>query len=447
MRTPSTSDLIHAEVNKAYDKMAVLSDNADKFQEIYDVIFDFKEWLRQKLNNYVSVGEEQSIDSVKTFNEKPRLVGNKYFSTLDMLENIGQVYATYIDGNPALCFEVTRKEESSNSNLTNMVTYVDRAYLTFNEDTKVFHLDIPPTIGTDPASSVRVDYLRQELNALRETINEYTFDTTPTLNSTNPVTSDGIYRAIQAVLNRIPSWTFDTAPTEGSTNPVTSGGIYTFITNLMGNIETYTPTVASKTQKGIMQVGDYLVVDNGLVSVDLTAIREELGLSGNGDNDTYSTWFYKIGTIVGRGSGNYFSSEGQQVPVKKKVSGGSNDYLYPSVYTGDITVYPAAASGTVFSTQVGDTITCTNSTTGVTKKYKVLRYMYSISSAENSPTPSTGDGSPRFTAECIVFFKANDYTLTASDIEALNIYADNWSGSHPPIFTSQYSSYDTGAVS
>lgn len=427
--------------------MAVLSDNADKFQEIYDVIFDFKEWLRQKLNNYVSVGEEQSIDSVKTFNEKPRLIGNKYFSTLDMLENIGQVYATYIDGNPALCFEVTRKEESSNSNLTNMVTYVDRAYLTFNEDTKEFHLDIPPTIGTDPASSVRVDYLRQELDALRETINEYTFDTTPTLNSDNPVTSDGIRRAIDAVIAQIPSWTFDTTPTEGSNNPVTSGGIYTFITNLMGNIETYTPTVASKTQKGIMQVGDYLVVDNGLVSVDLTAIREELGLSGNGDNDTYSTWFYKIGTISGRGSGNYFSSSGQQVPVYKKISGGSNSYLYPGVYSGPLATIPGGTNGVVFSTQVGDTITCTNSTTGVTKKYKVLRYIYSMASIVNPSSGSVGDMSPYYTAEAIVFFRANDYTLTADDITALNEYADNWIAANPPATSGSYMSYDSGAVS
>lgn len=51
-------------------------------------------------------------------------------------------------------------------------------------------------------------------------------DTTPSNNSSNLVTSGGVYNALsgkQAVL------TFDTIPTENSTNPVTSGGIYNII--------------------------------------------------------------------------------------------------------------------------------------------------------------------------------------------------------------------------
>ena len=78
-----------------------------------------------------------------------------------------------------------------------------------------------------------------------------TFDTTPTENSTNPVTSGGVYSAIQpdnalstsstnSVQNKVvtaainkrqatyveaPS-DWDTVPTQNSTKPITSGGIY-----------------------------------------------------------------------------------------------------------------------------------------------------------------------------------------------------------------------------
>jgi hypothetical protein len=63
--------------------------------------------------------------------------------------------------------------------------------------------------------------LQTALNAKQNTL---TFDTTPTINSTNPVTSGGIYTALETKQNTL---TFDTAPTLNSTNPVTSGGIYT----------------------------------------------------------------------------------------------------------------------------------------------------------------------------------------------------------------------------
>lgn len=57
-----------------------------------------------------------------------------------------------------------------------------------------------------------------------EDISPYTFDTTPTNNSKNPVTSGGIYTALN---NKQDTLTFDSTPTQGSTNPVTSGGVYT----------------------------------------------------------------------------------------------------------------------------------------------------------------------------------------------------------------------------
>lgn len=54
-------------------------------------------------------------------------------------------------------------------------------------------------------------------------------DTTPTENSTAPVTSGGVYTALATKQDTL---TFDTAPTDESTNPVTSGGVYTPIKKL-----------------------------------------------------------------------------------------------------------------------------------------------------------------------------------------------------------------------
>ena len=54
-------------------------------------------------------------------------------------------------------------------------------------------------------------------------------DTTPTENSTAPITSGGVYTALGTKQDIL---TFDEAPTENSTNPVESGGVY----NAMGSI-------------------------------------------------------------------------------------------------------------------------------------------------------------------------------------------------------------------
>jgi hypothetical protein len=53
-----------------------------------------------------------------------------------------------------------------------------------------------------------------------------TFDNTPTTNSTNPVTSGGIYTALSTKQNTL---TFDNTPTANSDNPVKSSGIKSYI--------------------------------------------------------------------------------------------------------------------------------------------------------------------------------------------------------------------------
>ena len=59
-------------------------------------------------------------------------------------------------------------------------------------------------------------------------------DTTPTENSTAPITSGGVFTALGTKQNTL---TFDSAPTAESANPVTSGGVYTAIGNSIKTAE------------------------------------------------------------------------------------------------------------------------------------------------------------------------------------------------------------------
>ena len=78
-----------------------------------------------------------------------------------------------------------------------------------------------------------IDEVNEAINTKQDVL---TFDTTPTANSNNPVTSAGIKTALDVKQD---SLTFDTTPTENSTNPVTSGGIKAALDAKKGNVEGY----------------------------------------------------------------------------------------------------------------------------------------------------------------------------------------------------------------
>lgn len=85
----------------------------------------------------------------------------------------------------------------------------------------------------------RLVFSEQLENGLDGKQDELTFDSTPTANSTNPVTSGGVRTALNAKQNTL---TFDSTPTASSTNPVTSGGVKTYVDNAIGGIESVTFT-------------------------------------------------------------------------------------------------------------------------------------------------------------------------------------------------------------
>ena len=59
-------------------------------------------------------------------------------------------------------------------------------------------------------------------------------DSSPTQNSTNPVTSGGVYTALSGKQNTL---TFDNTPTTSSNNPVTSNGIKEYIDSYISNLQ------------------------------------------------------------------------------------------------------------------------------------------------------------------------------------------------------------------
>lgn len=78
-------------------------------------------------------------------------------------------------------------------------------------------------------------YVTAALDKKQDTL---TFDSLPRNESGNPVTSEGIYRAIKAVADaKQDLLTFDNTPAAGSINPVTSAGIYNAIEAIRDNYQ------------------------------------------------------------------------------------------------------------------------------------------------------------------------------------------------------------------
>lgn len=95
-------------------------------------------------------------------------------------------------------------------------------------------IDILKT-NADSAKSYIENLLEKKQDAL-------IFDSTPTADSKNPVTSDGIKKAIDAktvdTSNLQTKLTFDTTPTANSNNPVTSNGIKNYIDTIDNTLTT-----------------------------------------------------------------------------------------------------------------------------------------------------------------------------------------------------------------
>lgn len=226
MRCPSTSDLVHAQANHAYDKLAVISDNIEALQAIYDFIFDIKEYLHQRLKEYMHKHRDELIDGQKTFTKPVRLEELELFSSVnaDIEDTVGNIKLNFTTCSPYISFKVSRTDDETKEE------YVSEVKLILDTCNGEPLLTIPPTNGDEPESSVRVDFLNEQLLSLRSALSPV---------ESNVVGLSDRITSLETKLNNVLDY-----PVDGSSELVSSNGIYDYgqsilniITDAMGNIQ------------------------------------------------------------------------------------------------------------------------------------------------------------------------------------------------------------------
>lgn len=276
MRCPSTSDLVHAQANHAYDKLAVISDNIEALQAIYDFIFDIKEYLHQRLKEYMHKHRDELIDGQKTFTKPVRLEELELFSSVnaDIKDTVGNIKLNFTTCSPYISFKVSRTDDETKEE------YVSEVKLILDVCNGKPLLTIPPTDGDVDESSVRVDFLNEQLLSLRSAL-------TPV--ESNVVGLSDRITSLETKLNNVLDY-----PVDGSSELVTSDGIYDYgqsilntITEAMGNIHdtntTYSFTLSGSNLIITPSSGDVQTIDLSL-------------LVSRGSNDSY-IFAYPSGTV------------------------------------------------------------------------------------------------------------------------------------------------------
>lgn len=163
-------------------------------------------------------------------------------------------------------------------------------------------------------------------NALAGKQNTLTFDTTPTADSTNPVTSGGIKTALDTKQNTL---TFDTTPTADSTNPVESGGVKTALDAKQDVLSFDTTPTANSTRP---------VTSGGVYDAIVTGFRD----------------VYKVTLPSASNSKKTFSAPGITANHVLCVEGHAY-YTNKSAVMGELTLTTAADSITITGTLSGTT--------------------------------------------------------------------------------------------
>jgi hypothetical protein len=124
------------------------------------------------------------------------------------------------------------------------------------DDTGNFGLKVTDDYYQTTTSSTLNTTTKNVVGAINEVLAEkqdkLTFDTTPTLGSTNPVTSDGIKKALTGM-----SITMDSIPTQNSNNAVSSSGLFNTFSAMSAYNATYYPQI--HTISGIVATAKYKV--------------------------------------------------------------------------------------------------------------------------------------------------------------------------------------------
>ena len=279
MRCPSTSDLVHAQANHAYDKLAVISDNIEALQAIYDFIFDIKEYLHQRLKEYMHKHRDELIDGQKTFTKPIRLEELELFSSVnaDIEDTVGNIKLNFTTCSPYISFKVSRTDDETKEE------YVSEVKLILDTCNGEPLLTIPPTNGEVAESSVRVDYLNAQLAAITGRTTELESNTSDLPNLNNRISS------IETKMNNTLNY-----PVDGSSELVTSDGIYEYGQTLKQEI---LDVVNSITDTNTTYVFNYDPTTHKIIINPSSGNPTELNLSNlSGSNDSY-IFAYPSGTV------------------------------------------------------------------------------------------------------------------------------------------------------
>ena len=392
MRIPSTSDLVQAHSNRAYDKMEVISDHIHEIMALYDWIFNLREYLATKLAMYVSLTKDELISGQKSFLKTLRAPTLRLTSIVESLTDESEFTIGEYNGDPALLITFSQEIDDD--------TVVGTLALAINRATSTPYFAIPPTKADEDTSAVRLDYLNQVIAELDSG-------------------ADNLKDRVLIIENKLADvLPFDSTPTEGSTKGVTSDGIYKAIDNAISNIDFPDLPVATTEQKGIMQVGEYLTVNDGLVGVDADAlatyIRSQLNIDSsiNGSLLTYS--FVTLGSSTTSTLELPVDGSNTTKAYLGRNSGNGNKYLEP--------VINLTSNAVVGSTEVK----CSNLSTGSSNYYIPVRTIIILVGMEiGLPTNTSGFGS-RYTWEIKCWFRNKDYILTSEDKTEINDQATEY---------------------
>lgn len=275
MRCPSTSDLVHAQANHAYDKLAVISDNIEALQAIYDFIFDIKEYLHQRLKEYMHKHRDELIDGQKTFTKPVRLEELELFSSVnaDIKDTVGNIKLNFTTCSPYILFKVSRTDDETKEE------YSSEVKLILDTCNGKPLLTIPPTDGEVNESSVRVDFLNDQLSSIKDRL----------LSLEDRATQlESDVATIQGRLDNALDY-----PVDGSNALVTSNGIYDYgqniISALTGNVNAAIAGVTdANTTYSFSLSGNTLIItpsSGDAQTVDLSSLVSNG--SGGGSNDSY----------------------------------------------------------------------------------------------------------------------------------------------------------------
>ena len=307
MRIPSTSDLVHSQANRAYDKLAVISDNIEALQAIYDFIFDIQEYLRQQLKNYAKRTKDENIEGKYTFLNGLRTEVIDFFYHTELDNDIAHIKTGYDGCNPYLLLNVSTIDGDTK------IEYKSEVKLTLdlcNSGRALF--EVPYTSSDKDYSAVCVKYLNELLDIINARIDALT-NRVKTLEDT--VADHGIRISNLEVIVNAKLKNILTYPQDNSDLLVTSDGIWEYGQYILGlcndaiNASRYVLPIASSTILGGIKVGDYLIINsNGKLSVDIDAIKNK-SFQGDATSFTvplafYETWLWYPGA---GGSGGHSS--------------------------------------------------------------------------------------------------------------------------------------------